>query len=109
MPMDKERMSTILGSMDSEWDKTCAWMVFAMGKTREVVESCGIDVDALNRNRTRFFNICSEISNIVVAAQDIVSIRLSEKREKLTETLKDIETKLEMKKNFWSKDRIDEL
>ncbi len=40
--INKEQVQSILKSMDTEWDKTCARMLFSAGKTNSAINECGI-------------------------------------------------------------------
>lgn len=106
---DMERVSSIVGCMDSEWDKTCARLLFSLGKSRKVVESCNLDPDIININKDKIFQIAEEVKNTVQVGTDIVNQRLSGKKEKLLGAIAELEKTSEKHKDNWSQARLQEI
>jgi hypothetical protein len=107
--INKEQVQSILKSMDTEWDKTCARMLFSAGKTNSVINECGIDASLVRSNKSRFLEICQEISNTSLEARNAVVETLGHKKEKLLEEINLIDKTIERKSNVWSDMQIADL
>ena len=107
--INSDLVKKILSTMESEWDKTCAKMLFSMGKNRSAIESCGIDVDTVNSKKEKFAEVYGEINRTMTTAIDLVQERLENKEKKLSQDVANLERLIEIKSTYWREERMTEL
>ena len=107
--INKEQVQSILKSMDTEWDKTCARMLFSADKTNSAINECGIDASLVRSNESRFLEICQKISSTSLEARNAVVETLAQRKEKLLGEINRIDKTVERKRNVWSDMKIADL
>lgn len=84
-------------------------MLFSSGKTITKIEQCGLKANTISKNREKFLEICQEINNTLLAAQDLVSLRIHDKKERLEKEIKETDIQIDAKNSQWSEKRLNEL
>ena len=82
--INKEQVQSILKSMDTEWDKTCARMLFSADKTNSAINEYGIDASMVRSNESRFLEICQKINSTSLEARNAVVETLAGAKERET-------------------------
>jgi hypothetical protein len=70
--------------MDTEWDKTCARMLFSADKTNSAINEYGIDASMVRSNESRFLEICQKINSTSLEARNAVVETLAGAKERET-------------------------
>ena len=78
----KQLMRQITGTMDNEYDKSIATWIFCINMSHSEMISVGVDSQEIISKTAKNLAIIDECENSVLAAQDIVRLRLKEKIEK---------------------------
>lgn len=107
--LQKHEIKSILDTMDSEWDKTCAHVLLAANKSRNDIKALGIDADTITKSINRVQIVVQEVENTFQAAQDMIALRNSAKQKKLEEEIMNIDQLLCTKEGDWSEMRLRDL
>ena len=73
--LEKNEVRSILNSMDTEWDRTCAQVVMSANISRRSMRMLGFDPDVIIKSVGRLKTVVQEVENSFEAAQDMVLLR----------------------------------
>jgi hypothetical protein len=107
--MGRHELMSIINTMDTEWDKTCAKVLVGANKSIEEIRALGFDPDTMPTSVKRVKSVAEEVENSLEAAKDIWELRNNAKQVKLEQDIADIENLLVYKKNSWSEMRLNDL
>lgn len=105
----RQETQSIINSMDTEWDKTCAKVLSAGNKSLEEIEALGFDPDTMSNSISRVREVTEGIENSFEAAKDTFKLRNSTMLTNLQEQISSIDTLIENKKNNWNEIRLKDL
>ncbi len=109
LPLNSNTVHTLLGAMDTEFDRAVARTILAIGRSRDEIFSLGVDADKAIKSLQKILNAALESQNAVMAAEDMLNLRLNEKCEKLQVEIEKAEIDLEKKRDILSARRRKDL
>lgn len=98
--LDKETIQGIISTMESEWDKTCLRVVLQSIYSRNKMQDLGFDSDNLPSMTARVKFVVEEVKNAEEAANDLVRLRLTSKKEALLKKINEKEHLYEKEKAY---------
>lgn len=102
-PLTKDVLKCILSTLDTEWDKKVATMLFASNRSYSELDSLGVDTDSICANTTKVLEVTNEWQNAIVAAEDSISLRLKQKLVYCQNNLEALKAKKQQKEDTWSR------
>ena len=109
MRIDRESVHRILNAMDTEWDKQCAKALLLGEKSRTQARELGFKPDSVVKVILKVQESSVIAGETVMAASDIVQVRLNQKTQKLQEIIEEKQKLKEKCVDSWSKARLDDL
>ena len=109
LPLTAELLKTMLSSMDSEWDRKVARVLLGSNRSLSELHNLGMREGDISLWTEEVLNVCKEYENAMLAAEDIVALRLKEKLSKTDERIKNTEAKIKCKEGIWKPDMVDDL
>ena len=109
MRIDRESVHRILNGMDIEWDKQCAKALLLGEKSRTQACELGFKLDSVVKVILKVQESLVIAEEAVMAASDIVQVRLNQKTEKLQEIKEEKHNLKEKCVDSWSKARLHDL
>ena len=109
MRIDRESVHRILNAMDTEWDKQCAKALLLSEKSRTQARELGFKPDSVVKVILKVQESSVIAEETVMAASDIVQVRLNQKTQKLQEIIEEKQNLKEKCVDSWSKARLDDL
>ncbi|XP_070570891.1 uncharacterized protein [Ptychodera flava] len=106
---EKETIKNILATVDTEWDRKVARVLLGTNRSRLQLDSMGIDSDDIAKSTLQVCEVANEWQNAKQAAQDLVMLRLKERKRKLKETIQQEENVVKKKTGRWAQSVIDDL
>ena len=79
MRLDQETVSTLLKSMDTEYDRSILRAIIALLHTRSETVNLGIDPTLARRKIKKVIEVAEESRMSIVAGEDIVNFRLKDR------------------------------
>ena len=105
----KDVFQDILHTLDTEWDRLCAKILYAGNLTEKEMVSVGIDPDTVRNGTERIKYVSDEVKNAFLAANDILNPKIRSKLNKIKENNEQVLLKLEGSKEHLSEKRKMEL
>lgn len=99
-------MKRVLLSMDSEWDQLCLKVVLAAGRSWSETQALGLDPQTASQALEKVASVVDTVENSMMAAKDMVNLRLQKRKETIPKGLKDLEKCIEEKRGVWSDGRL---
>ena len=95
--------------MDSEYDKNVARVLVTGNMSKSECDKTGVSFDKMKRNIKKLNAVLTETENAKLAAEDLMNLRLTEKKFRCQKRLDEAEEKLKIHKDNMKKDRREEL
>lgn len=102
-------LQSIINSMDTEYDKNALKAVIFATRCRSEVESLGIKADRAVTFLSKTVNAAKEWKNAMLAAEDMIELRLKEKKESVETKIQQIDKKISKLGEFLPECRRDDL
>ena len=109
LPLTAELLTAVLSSMDSVWDRKVARVLLGSNRLLSELHNLGMREGDISLWTEEVLNVCKEYENAMLAAEDIVVLRLKEKLSKIDERIKNTEAKIKCKEGIWKQDMVDDL
>ena len=109
LDLDKNSLQCILNSMDSEWDRKCAKVIFATNRSRMEMEELAFHPETLIASVQQVKSIVEETVRTKIAAHDCIMLRLCKREENLKAQIHECASIIERKVGIWQDYRINEV
>lgn len=99
LTLNASNTSGILESMDTEWDRKCARVLFSSSRSNSELENLGLDANSVRSASKVIVNEVQECENAKLAAKDMVNLRIDSKVKHLAQeivSMKDLHEKREI-------------
>ena len=96
--IDKDTLTILLKSMDTEYDRNVLRSVMALCRTRPELYDLGIDPPTARRRIKHLIETAKECENALAAGEDLVRLHLLNKQEQIQSQLKEVNSTLKNKK-----------
>lgn len=107
--LDRETLTVLINTMDSEYDKNVLRTVLALFHSRSELSELGIDPATAKRRVENMVEVAKECENAFAAGEDMVRLNLLSKKEKTKSTLLELNNLLEKKRDVWPEKRVKDL
>lgn len=108
-PIDKDTLTILLKSMDTEYDRNVLRTVMALCHTRPELYDLGIDPSTARRRIKNIIETANECENALAAGEDLVRLHLLNKQEQIQSQLKEVNSTLDKKRDIWPEKRVNDL
>ena len=87
----------ILDTIDTEWDMKVAKTLLTYQRSYSELENLGINIDSIKRDNQKMLDVAGEWQNAMIAAEDIITLRLKQRLSSYQEELESL-TSLKQRK-----------
>ena len=109
LDLDKNSLQCILNSMDSEWDRKRAKVIFVANQLRMEMEELGFHPKTLIESVQQVKTIIEETVRTKIAAHDCIMLRLCKREGNLKAQINECTLIIERKVGIWQDYRINEV
>ena len=92
--LTSSNLKVIIDSMDTEFDKNALKAVLFTTRSRKDIEDLGIKADRAVKFLRNTISTSEECENALLAAEDMLNIRLTQKKELIDQKIKQIDDKI---------------
>ena len=100
---------TVINSMDTEWDKSCARVIFSNDRSNSQLEALGLNAQHIAKNVEPVVSTAKDVENTYIAAGDLVTGRLAAKEDKMMEEVTQKEELLMKKQDLWPSSELEKV
>ena len=91
----------ILDTIDTEWDMKMAKTLLTYQRSYSELENLGINIDSIKRDNQKVLDVAGEWQNAMVAAEDIITLRLKQRLSSYQEEFESLTSLKQRKKRVW--------
>lgn len=104
-----ENVNMIIQSMDTEFDRSCARLLFSCGRTLNDLQKYHISSYGVHTSKECILAQAEEMQNARLAATDMVNLRLNDKQERIQNQIDEKETLIKSKEDHWPEATIGDM
>lgn len=105
--IDKDTLTILLKSVDTEYDRNVLRTVVAMCHTRPELHD--LDPSTARRRIKNIIVIANECKNALAAGEDLVRLQILNKQEQIQSQLMEVNSTLDKKRDVWPEKRVNDL
>ena len=91
----------ILDTIDTEWDMKVAKTLLTYQRSYSELENLGINIDSIKRDNQKVLDVAGEWQNAMIAAEDIITLRLKQRLSSYQEELESLTSLKQRKERVW--------